>query len=152
MQCEHFTDSLIYQMVQLTAYCHEQGEQYLKAINAGLTLDQFAVLDVLTQNKGLCQMDLAKIILRDRVYTSRILSTLEEKNLIERKLETKGKRLVKGLYLTIDGEEIYAELKCEIDEKFSKVFEEITDEEYSIISQGIQKMKDAISKYTIMPL
>ncbi len=152
MECEHFTDGLIYQMNQLIAYCHEQGEQYFKSINLGLTLDQFAVLDVLTQHSGICQMDLARIILKDRVYTSRLVISLEEKGLIERKTETKGNRLIKGLYVTDEGFEIYNEAKSDIDDKFKKVFDEISDEEYNIISQGIQKMRNCIEKYIVMPL
>lgn len=152
MKPDHYTECLMYQMEQLTAYCHEKGEQYFKAINAGLNLDQFVVLDVLSYNNGICQMDLAKIILKDRVYTSRIVNILEEKGLIERKLETKGKRLIKGLYLTNEGKKNYNELKEELHDTYGDVFNEISDEEINTIRNGIQKLKDCIAKYIVMPL
>lgn len=152
MKYELFTDSVIYQMQQTTAYCIEKGEQFLKAINAGLTIDQFTTIDVLSINDGICQMDLAKIILKDRVYTSRILNTLEEKDLVERRVETKGKRMVKKLYLTDEGKRVHSELKQDLEETFNTVFAEITDEEIGTIRKGIMKLKDCISKFTIMPL
>jgi len=152
MKCENYTDSVIYQMQQTTLYCQEKGEQYFKAINAGVTLDQFSALDVLSHNSGICQMDLAKIILKDRVYASRIVGVLEEKRLIERRIETKGKRLIKGLYLTSEGEQIHSELKQELEEKFNSVFKEISDEEMEIITKGVLKLKQCLSKFTIMPL
>lgn len=152
MRYESYTDHLLYHMEQTTAYCKEKGEQYLKAINAGLTLDQFVAVDTIVNNAGICQMDLAKLMLKDRVYTSRLLSTLEESGLIERKNETKGKRLVKKLYITPEGEKIHDELEQELKETYSEVFEEITDEELETIKKGIIKLKNCISKFTIMPL
>lgn len=152
MKCENFTDCWIYQMKQTIAYCQEKGEQYFKAINVGLTLEQFSALDILSYNNGICQMDLAKMILKDRVCTSRIVGALEEKGLIERRVETKGKRPVKKIYVTEEGEKIHSELKQELEEKFGDVFAEISDEEIEMISNGIQKLKNCISKFTIMPL
>ncbi len=152
MKYEFFTDSIIYQMQQATAYCLEKGDQYLKAVNSGLTLDQFITLDVLANQEGICQMDLAKIILKDRVYTSRLVNVLEEKELIDRKLETKGKRLVKKLYLTDEGKNLHLEIKNDLEVSFNEVFSEVTDEELRSISQGIMKLKNCISKFTIMPL
>lgn len=152
MKFEHYTDNWLYQMQQTTAYCMEKGEQFLKDINAGLTLDQFITLDILSINSGFCQMDLAKAILKDRVYTSRMLNTLEDKDLVERKVETKGKRLVKKVYLTKEGKRIHSELLQELEEAYTDVFKSITDEEEKTIKKGIMKIKDCVSKFTVMPL
>jgi DNA-binding MarR family transcriptional regulator len=152
MKFEHYTNNWLYQMQQTTAYCMEKGEQFLNSINAGLTLDQFITLDILSLNSGFCQMDLAKAILKDRVYTSRMLNTLEEKDLVERKIETKGKRLVKKVYLTREGERIHSELVQELEEVYIAVFKDIPDDEEEIIKNGIMKIKDCVSKYTVMPL
>lgn len=152
MKFEHYTNNWLYQMQQTTAYCFEKGEQFLKNINSGLTLDQFITLDILSIQPGLCQMDLAKAILKDRVYTSRMINGLEDKDLVERKIETKGKRLVKKIYLTRVGKKFHSELSQELEEAYTKIFEEITDGEEEIIKNGIMKIKDCVSKYTVMPL
>lgn len=152
MEYEHYTENLLYHMEQTIVYCKEKGEQYLKSINSGLTLDQFITLDRLAINPGLCQMDLAKIILKDRVYTSRMLNILEEKGLVARRIETKGKRLVKKIYLTAEGEKIHSELQLKLRETYYEVFQDITDEEIEVIKQGVMKLKNCVSKFTIMPL
>lgn len=152
MKFKHYTDNWLYQMQQTTSYCFEKGEQFLKSINAGVTFDQFITLDIISISPGMCQMDLAKAILKDRVYASRMINGLEEKYLVERRNETKGKRLVKKIYLTKEGEKIHSELLRELEEIYTQVFAEITDEQQDILDEGIMRIKDCVSKYTIMPL
>lgn len=149
---EHYTDNFIYHMEQTTAYFKEKGEQCLKNMNAGLTLDQFIAVDILSINPGICQMDLAKVILKDRVYTSRLINALEEKGLAERRLETKGKRPVNKLYLTKEGEKLLSELQEELQEVCEEVFKDFDSKELEATINGILKLKECISKYTVMPL
>lgn len=149
---EHYTDCWLYQMEQTTLYCKEKGEQFLRDVNSGLTLDQFISLDILSVQPDICQMELAKAILKDRVYTSRMLNTLEEKGLVERTVETKGKSLVKRLNLTAEGKKLHLELQQELEEAYDAVFNQFTEEEIELITKGIMKLKDAVSKITIMPL
>lgn len=152
MKYEHYTDSFVYHMEQTTAYCKEKGEQYLKSISSGLTLDQFIAVDILSINPGICQMDLAKVILKDRVYTSRLINALEEKGLAERRLETKGKRPVNKLYLTKEGEKLLSELQEELQEVYEEAFKDFDKKELEATINGILKLKECISKFTVMPL
>lgn len=50
----------------------------------GISGECFAALDTISCNKGICQRDLAKLILKDRANTGRILNSLEEKGFIKR--------------------------------------------------------------------
>ena len=60
------------------------GQQIFEQYNAGITIDEFAILDICNSNEELCQRDLAKLILRDRANTGKFLDSLENKNLINR--------------------------------------------------------------------
>lgn len=151
-ECEHFVDSIVYLMEQTALYCKTKGSQFFEGQNIGVSLDQYTAIDTISFNSGICQRDLSKLILKDRSYTSRILNTLEEGNFIERKIETKGKRLVKKLYITDKGKQLLSEYQGKLKNVFHEAFKDITDEEFAALRNGLEKMKDCMSKYTIMPL
>lgn len=147
---EHYLDNIVYLMDQTSTYCKAKGEQFFKQLDIGITLEQFLILDTVSVQPGLCQIDLAKLILKDRSYTSRQVSVLEEKGLIDRKIDTKGKRLIKGLTLTKAGEKFLEEHQFKLKNAYFDVFKEISEEEFKVIREGLMKMKDCISKYTVI--
>ena len=106
---KHFTDTIFYQ-VELTArYTKMLGTQLFGKLGVGLTIDEFSALDTILSNNDLCQRDLAKLILKDRANTGKLLDSLEAKGLIERELSVKNNRPVKIIKITQKGAEIYNE-------------------------------------------
>lgn len=148
----HYTDSIIYLIEQTNIYCRTKSEQFFESLNIGLNMDQYTILDTVEMNAGICQMELSKLILKDRSYTSRLLNILEEKGFIKRKTNTAGKRLVKELYITKKGKQILLDYNSKLKNTFLDVFKEIPDEEFAEIRKGLEKMKACIGKYTIMQL
>lgn len=71
-------------------------EQY----SVGFSVEEYAILDTLLCENGLCQRDLAKLILKDRANTGKLLDGLEKKGLITRKLSVKNNRPVKLIEIT----------------------------------------------------
>ena len=71
-KCEHYTDSIYYQLEQTAKYCRALGIQMFQNLNIPLTMDEFVALDVIQANDGICQRELAKLILKDRPNTGRI--------------------------------------------------------------------------------
>ena len=100
---EHFTDTIFYQIELTAKYCKLLGQQVFEKFNTGITVDEYAVLDVLTTNDMLCQRDIAKLILKDRANTGKLLDTLAEKNYVERELTVKNNRPVKMVKITKEG-------------------------------------------------
>ena len=79
MICEkkHFTDTIFYQ-VELTArYTKMLGTQLFGKLGLGLTPEEFSALDIISYSEDLCQRDLAKLILKDRANTGKLLDSLE---------------------------------------------------------------------------
>ena len=70
---EHFTDTIFYQIELTAKYCKLLGQQSFEKFNLGISLDEYAILDVLTINESLCQRDIAKLILKDRANTGKVL-------------------------------------------------------------------------------
>jgi len=96
----HYTDSIFYEIELTAKYCKMLGTQFFDKINAGITPDEYIVLDTILTNPEICQRDIAKSILKDRANTGKILDSLEKKGYIERILTTKNNYPVRMAKLT----------------------------------------------------
>ena len=106
---KHFTDTIFYQ-VELTArYTKMLGTQLFGKLGVGLTPEEFAALDTISAHAELCQRDLAKLILKDRANTGKLLDSLENKGYVQRELTSKNNRPVKIVKITDAGLKIYSE-------------------------------------------
>jgi DNA-binding MarR family transcriptional regulator len=148
---EHYVDTEVYLIEQTSVYISTRGNQFFNELNIGISLDQLAALDTISCNQGICQRDLSKILLKGSPYTSKTLNILEKKGLIQRKIETKGNRLVKKIYLTKEGKKATIDNTKRLRTTFSNVFDNISDEEFCLLRKILIKMQDSISKFTIMP-
>lgn len=146
---EHYLENIVYLMEQTSICCKTKGEELFKKMNVGITLDQFLILDTISASQGLCQIELANLILKDRSYTSRQVSVLEEKGFVDRKIDTKGKRLIKGLNLTAAGVKMLEDYQDRLKQAYFDAFKDFSDEEFQIIRNGLTKMKDCITNYEI---
>lgn len=144
----HYTESIVYLMEQTVIYFKVKGAQFFNQLNVGVTIDQFVVLDAIYSNDDICQRDLSKIILKDRSNTGRILNILEEKGFIKRAVETKGKRLVKKIYITDNGRKMIDENQSKLRNGFLKIFEDVSEEEFTTLRKTLNKLKDNLSKTT----
>ena len=92
LENKHFTDTIFYQIELTSRYTRMLGAQLFGRLGLGLTPEEFSTLDVLSCQDSLCQRDLAKLILKDRANTGKLLDSLENKGFIERTLSVKNNR------------------------------------------------------------
>ena len=104
---KHFTETIFYQIELTARYTKMLGVQLFGKLGIGLTIEEFSTLDTVLANDGLCQRDLAKLILKDRANTGKLLDSLESKGFIERELTVKNNRPVKIIKITDSGKKIY---------------------------------------------
>lgn len=100
---EHYTDSINYELEQTSRLMNMLTNQLFKKLELNISLDEYITLDTVSINAGICQRDLAKLILKDRANTGRILNGLERKGFITRFINTKNNRLVKKMGITETG-------------------------------------------------
>lgn len=148
----HYVDSIFYAMEQTVTYLGVKGAQFFNQINIGVTVDQFAVLDAIYTNNDICQRDLSKLILKDRSNTGRILNILEKNGFITREIETRGKRLVKKVYITAKGKSIIDDNHEKLKNAFENIFEDISEEEFSNLRLTLSKIRNGLSKNTNMQI
>lgn len=138
----HYTDSIHYELEQTARVMRMLTSQVFVKLEIGLSMDEYAALDTIYCNDGICQRDLAKLIIKDRANTGRILNSLEEKGLITRFIDTKNNRLVKKMKVTDNGTR---ELK-EITEKFHEYLGGVTQK---FRAKEIDTVKESLKKFRL---
>ena len=122
------------------------GQQVFEKFNVDLTIEEFSVLDVLVCSDRLCQRDLAKLILKDRANTGKLLDSLEKKGLIERKLSIKNNRPVKFVKITPKGIEERKKITEKIHPHFESVREKINNRDLAKIGDLLKKLRNILDE------
>lgn len=138
----HYTDSIHYELEQTSRLMKMLGKQLFEKLEIGITMDEYAALDTVSINAGICQRDLAKLIIKDRANTGRILDSLEKKGFITRFIDTKNNRLVKKMGITEKG---YEELNF-INQKIKNYFEGVTRK---LSEENVDKIHKALKAFRI---
>lgn len=151
-KCEHYTDSIYYQLEQTAKYCRYLGIQMFQNLNIPLTMDEFVALDVIQANDGICQRELAKLILKDRPNTGRILNSLEEKGYVERFVDTKNNRLVRKMILTEEGKKVTKDVTEIVKNHIEKLPKVFSDEDKAILMYSLKKFRESLEKEVAMKI
>ena len=151
-KCEHYTDSIYYQLEQTAKYCRALGIQMFQNLNIPLTMDEFVALDVIQANNGICQRELAKLILKDRPNTGRILNSLEEKGYVERFVDTKNNRLVRKMILTEEGKKVSKDVTEIVKNHIEKLPKVFSDEDKETLMLSLKKFRETLEKEVAMKI
>lgn len=116
-----------------------------------ITPEQSVVLTALIENGDLYQRQIAAITLKDRANITRIINILEKQGFVTRTTESKG-RQVQKVSITKKGEEIFNKALPHILDIWSKIVENIDEEEINNFVQTLQKIKINLEKYTTLNL
>ncbi len=138
----HYTDSIHYELEQTSKLMKMLGKQLFDKLEIGITMDEYAALDTVSINAGICQRDLAKLIIKDRANTGRILDSLEQKGFITRFIDTKNNRLVKKMGITEKG---YEELNF-INNKIKSYFENVTKR---LSDENVERVRTTLKTFRL---
>lgn len=142
---EHYTDTIFYQIELTAKYCKILGQQVFDKYKTGITLEEYTVLDTLIGNKDLCQRDLAKLILKDRANTGKLLDVLEGKGLVTRKLDMKNNRPVKIIEITKEGIEKAEDAANKIRPHYKQVKERIKNSDIAKVGDLLKELRNFLS-------
>ena len=121
-----FSQSVFYKISQLSIYIEKLAQNFFEIRNVDISHDEFSALNLILNHPNICQRDLAKLILRDRVRTGRILNSLEDKGYVKRTNTTKNNRLVRLVSITKAGEKFYKEQFYIMNKVMEKLLEEMS--------------------------
>ena len=143
----HFTDSIFYEIELTAKYCKMLGNQLFEKFNIHeLSIEEFGILDTLLCNPAICQRDLAKIILRDRANTGKLLDSLEKKGLVNRKLAIKNNRPVKIAELTEAGIKKTKDITNTIRPHMELVREKVVNRDLDKVKTLLKELRDNLSE------
>lgn len=151
-KCQHYTDSIFYQFEQTAKYCRFLGVQVFQKLNMPISPDEFYALDVIMMHDNICQRELAKLILKDRPNTGRILDSLEEKGYIERFADTKNNRLVRRMRITDTGKKVTEETSERLREYISKLPKIFSDEDKNKLKELMIRFRESLEKEVEMKI
>ncbi|MBP3923684.1 MarR family transcriptional regulator [bacterium] len=138
---KHYTETIYYEIEQTAKFCKTLGSQIFEKFELKISSDEFYILDTLLSHPEICQRDLAKLILRDRANTGRLLNSLEEKGFIKRFVDLKNNRLVKKMEVTESGEKIWNECILKIKPIFTACMDKFPQEDIEILRSALSKFR-----------
>ena len=142
---DHFRDTIFYQIELTARYCKILGAQVFEQFNVGISVEEYAILDTLLYEKGLCQRDLAKLILKDRAKTKKILDGLEQKGFIKRKLSMKNNRPVKLIEITELGIKQTEEAASKIRPHYVAIKEQIANSDIAKVGELLTELRQILN-------
>ena len=140
-KCLHYTDTLNYEIEQVARLLRLISIRVFEKLEIDVTPDEYVALDTILCNSSICQRDLAKLILKDRANTGRILNSLEEKGFITRFIDTKNNRLVKKMGLTENGVRKIQQINKKIEGFINSSKRKLTDEELENLHCSLKKFR-----------
>ena len=143
---EHFRNTIFYQIELTARYCKLLGAQVFEKFNVGLTVEEYTILDTLLAENKLCQRDLAKLILKDRANTGKLLDGLEKKGFITRKLAVKNNRPVKLIEITKEGIMQAEEAANKIRPHYIEIKEQIANSDIAKLGESLTELRNVLSK------
>ena len=146
INAEHYTDMLIYAVDKTVTKIKLSLGQYIASLDIGITAEQFAVLDTIYRGENLCQLDVAKILMKDKSNIKRIAEILEHKGLINRILSKRENRALNYLKITDSGKTLIDENVDKVKSYLTEIFRDITDEEVQVLKNIMQKVNGRLSK------
>lgn len=110
-----------------------------------LSKEQWSVLKRLNVNDGQPQNDLAFITHRDKTSMTRLVNSMESKNLVERKSDEKDNR-INRIFLTDFGKEVIQKVQPIMYDLIPAVQESLSEEEIKSLITSLQKIKAKIAE------
>ena len=137
----HYTDSIHYELEQTAKMMRMLTLQLFEKLDIEISLDECSALDIISCHNDMCQRDLAKLIIKDRANTGRIVNSLEAKGFVKRILDTKNNRLVKKLQITQRGTELLKDIVNKVKSHMDGVATAISKDEILKVKETLKSFR-----------
>ena len=132
-------NSLGHKMEVSARLMNNRVTQRLENIDVPITSEQWALLNILFDEDGKSQNQLAKIMFKDHTSISRIVDNLIKKSLVIRKLAPNDRR-TNLIYMTDVGKNIQEQATKLVENQIDISFQGISEEQLKICSDVLSKV------------
>lgn len=147
--CQIYSNSLFYQIKSSAKYFDLLFENLFKELNFGITASEHLALCIILETKNCCQRDLAKIILKDRSNTGKLVNKLADRGFIKVETKNKNNKPVKILTLTDEGKNLHNEITQKIMPLIEEIENQIPKETIEGIKKDLENFKNIIKKIVV---
>ena len=116
--------------------------------NISLTKTQWVLLKKLHEKDGVAQQELAFLTGRDKTSLTRLVNTMEKKNLVAR-IPSKSDKRINHVFLTKNGESLFKESLPIIEKFITALQENISEEEINLTIAVIKKVQENLISKSI---
>ncbi len=113
-----------------------------------LSMEHLHILKILSRSEGLCQQWLADFFSKDKGSITRIINTMEDRNLVVR-IPDKNDKRSKLIYLTPYGKKLNQEIKIIILEFNEHLISDISTKELDQCVAVLEKIIDKLCKHDV---
>ena len=124
-------------------------KDHLKPGGVELTKVQWLMLKLLNREDGQPQNQLAFLTNRDKASLTRLIDTMERKNLVAR-IPSKKDQRINHIYLTKNGERIYRESMPIVNRLIEIVEKDVTDEEIETVIRVMKKIIENLKESVVI--
>lgn len=143
---KHYTESIFYEIELTGKYIKLMANNFFRSTNIDIAPEEYIALDIILANPGICQIDLAKLMLKDRSNTGRIANSAELKGLLERFTDKKGNRTVKKMKITEKGKHILNLARKAMLPAIAEIEKKFDDKEKEKLKNSLTKLKTVLSE------
>ncbi len=135
----------LYFEIELTARrIRQYGQNVLDSNGIGITVEQWLVLKVISENDGINQLGIGEILFKDKPTISRMVKTLSEKELIEKQPSATDLREF-SIGLTKHGKEWLTKFHPIVEGIRLKGLDNLTESEKNNTSMVLEKIRKNLS-------
>lgn len=143
---KNFNDTLAYDIKLTEKYSKILVSQLFANINAEVSPEEFMALDNIYHKPDICQRDIAKLIIKDRANTGRLMDSLEKKGLITREAQLKNNKLIKKIILSEAGVDKINEILEKLMPVYETISSEFSKEEIDLVKDVLKRIRISMEK------
>ena len=142
----HYIDSIYYDLELTANVMKVMGVQLFERLGTDITPMEHAALDTIFCNTGICQRDLAKLILKDRANTGKLIDSLDKKGFVTRHLSIKNNRPVKIAKITPEGVAKLKDVHEKLEPHSKLVQEKIHNSDIAKVSDLLKELREFLGE------
>ncbi len=149
---KHFKEAILPYLGKTNKVIHFYINEKFKDNDIDLKKEQAILLNIIHTNDGLIQNELAYFTNRDKTSLTRIIHSLEKKELVQR-IPLKTDKRKNQIFLTEKGEKLMDQILPILKKAIVELEEGISKEEKELVKKILGKMRNNIRKYSnvVMP-